>query len=91
MGIATAEVEIRNVMGIHLRPASSIVQIANQYPDCELTITKNGQSINGKSIMSVIMLAAEQGSILKLETQGPDCEKLLAALVALIEAGFGEE
>jgi phosphocarrier protein len=91
MEICVTEVEIRNVMGIHLRPASSMVQLANQYPDCEVTLTKDGQSVNGKSIMSVIMLAAEQGSVLKVEVHGPDCEKLLAALIALIEGKFGEE
>ena len=88
---ATAHVEIKNMMGIHLRPASSLVQVSNRYPDCEVSITKDGQTVDGKSIMSVIMLAASQGSMLKFDVHGVGCEKLLADLVALVESKFGEE
>ena len=88
---ATAHVEIKNMMGIHLRPASSLVQLSNRYPDCEVSITKDGQTVDGKSIMSVIMLAASQGSMLKVDVHGVGCEKLLADLVALVESKFGEE
>jgi len=87
---STAQVEITNVMGIHLRPASSMVQIANQYPDCEVALTKDGQTVDGKSIMSVIMLAAEQGSSLKIDVKGLNGQKMLDELVALIQSGFGE-
>ena len=88
---ATAHVEIKNMMGIHLRPASSLVQVSNRYPDCEVSITKDGQTVDGKSIMSVIMLAASQGSMLKFDVRGVGSEKLLADLVALVESKFGEE
>ena len=91
MGEATGEVEITNMMGIHLRPASSIVQASNKYPECEVELTKDGQMVNGKSIMSVIMLAAEQGSMIEITVTGEHCEALLADLVALIESKFGEE
>ena len=87
----TAEVEIRNMMGIHLRPASNPVQICNRYPDCDVTLTKDDQSVNGRSIMGVIMLAAEQGSVLKIEVKGKKCEELLAEMIALVENKFGEE
>jgi phosphocarrier protein HPr len=91
MDVSTAEVQIQNMMGIHLRPASSLVQICNRYPDCEVALTKDGQTVNGKSIMSVVMLAAEQGSSLKIEVTGNDSEQLLADLVNLIDGKFGEE
>ncbi|MFW6303296.1 MAG: HPr family phosphocarrier protein [Candidatus Sumerlaeota bacterium] len=91
MSSASARVEIQNVMGIHLRPASSIVQIANQYPDCEVELSKDGQSVNGRSIMGVIMLAAEQGSIVDIKVTGDGCEDLLKEIVELIDGKFGEE
>jgi phosphocarrier protein len=91
MQTVVGHVEIKNMMGIHLRPASSLVQIANQYPDCEVELTKDGQAVNGKSIMSVIMLAAEQGSTLKIEVRGDKADQLLSELVNLVEGKFGEE
>lgn len=91
MSTASAQVEIRNAMGIHLRPASSVVQICNQYPDCEVEISKDGLTINGKSIMSVIMLAAEKGSVLDIRVTGDGSEALLKELIQLIESKFGEE
>lgn len=78
-------------MGIHLRPASSVVQVCNQYPDCEVEISKDGLTVNGKSIMSVIMLAAEKGSLLDIKVMGRDSEALLKELIHLIENKFGEE
>ncbi|MBN1866922.1 HPr family phosphocarrier protein [Candidatus Sumerlaeota bacterium] len=91
MKSACADVEIKNTLGIHLRPASQIVQLCNQYPGCEVELSKEGQTVNGKSIMNVIMLAAEQGSMLKIEVRGDQCEDLLARLIQLIETKFGEE
>jgi phosphocarrier protein HPr len=91
MSSASAKVEIQNVMGIHLRPASSIVQAANQHPDCDVELSKDGQSVNGRSIMGVIMLAAEQGSIVDIKVTGEGCEDLLKELVELIDNKFGEE
>jgi phosphocarrier protein HPr len=91
MKTASAEVEVTNTLGIHLRPASQMVQMCNQYPDCEVDLCKEGQTVNGKSIMNVIMLASEQGSSLRIEVRGAQCEELLAKLVALIANKFGEE
>jgi len=91
MPTVSAEVEIKNMMGIHLRPASAIVQATNRFPDCEVQLTKDGQTVNGKSIMSVIMLAAEQGSRIRIDVEGNGAEQLLADMVKLIEDGFGEE
>jgi phosphocarrier protein len=91
MSIAIGKASIKNTMGIHLRPASSLVQTCNRYPDCEVEFAKDGQSVNGKSIMGVIMLAAEQGSEIEIKVVGDECNQLLAELVALIDAKFNEE
>lgn len=91
MSSASTQVEIKNMMGIHLRPASNLVQIATRYPDCEVNLSKDGQTVNGKSIMSVIMLAAEQGSTVDVEVTGPGCENLLQEIVELVDGKFGEE
>jgi phosphocarrier protein HPr len=91
MEVATAEVEICNLMGIHLRPASNLVQICNQFPACEVEFSKGGLTVNGKSIMSVIMLAAEKGSVIGIRVTGDECRELLDQLVALVKGKFGEE
>ncbi len=80
---------VRNRMGLHARPAALIVQTANKFP-CEVTLEKDGQNVNGKSIMGVLMLAATQGSIITVRTEGSDAEPALKALGELVQAGFGE-
>jgi phosphocarrier protein HPr len=85
-----AWVRIKNSLGLHLRPASQMVKLANQFVDCEVTLGKDGQSINAKSIMGVIMLAAEQGSELIVEAHGERSEEAVGAIVQMIEDGFGE-
>jgi phosphocarrier protein HPr len=85
-----AEVTIKNGLGLHLRPASQLVKIASKFDKCEIFLKKDGQSVNAKSIMGVIMLAAEQGSQLVIEALGDGSEDAVKALVELIEAGFGE-
>lgn len=85
-----ATVTIPNSLGLHLRPASQLVKLASQYEGCEVFLTKDSQTINAKSIMGVIMLAAEQGSKLTVEASGGSSEAAVMALVELIETGFGE-
>jgi phosphocarrier protein len=82
---------IKNKLGLHLRPASQLVKIANQFPDSEISIAKDGQEVNAKSIMGVVMLAAELGCELEIEAVGPSADEALASLGRLIEDGFGEE
>ena len=84
-------VRIKNKLGLHLRPASQLVKIASKYDDCDIQICKDGQQINAKSIMGVIMLAAEQGSELLIEAKGESAAEVLSNLEQLIESGFGEE
>ncbi len=85
-----ATVIIPNSLGLHLRPASQLVKLASRFDKCEITLTKEGQTINAKSIMGVIMLAAEQGSEISIEAHGEDSADAVTELVQMIENGFGE-
>ena len=88
----TAQVELRNKHGLHARPAHLFVQTANAYA-ASLQVSRQGgdERVDGKSIMGMMMLAAEQGAVLSLESEGPDADAQVRALVELVEAGFGEE
>jgi phosphocarrier protein HPr len=83
------EVTIRNRTGLHTRPAAALVKTAARFK-AEFYIIKDGMEINGKSIIGVMTLAAEQGAILLLRFEGPDEEDACAAIVDLIERGFDE-
>lgn len=85
----TREVTISNKLGLHARAAAKLVNIANGYP-AEVTLEKQGQQINGKSIMGVMMLAASQGTRLKLEVDGGDELAAADALADLVNDRFGE-
>jgi phosphocarrier protein len=85
-----ATVAINNALGLHLRPASQVVKLASQFQGCEIYLSKDGQTVNAKSIMGVIMLAAEQGSQLVVEAFGERSAEAVAALVELVESGFGD-
>ena len=83
--------EVFNRMGIHARPAAMIVRIANNY-ESELWVEKDGEEVNGKSIMGLMMLAAGQGSKLKFNASGDaaSCESLLTDLEELFARKFDE-
>ena len=83
------EVTISNRLGLHARAAAKLVGVANGY-GAEVTLEKQGQRVNGKSIMGVMMLAAECGSTLSFRAQGPDETEAVEALVTLVDTGFGE-
>ncbi len=85
----TREVPIVNQQGLHARPAAQLVKLASKFI-AHIEIEKDGMSINAKSIMGVMMLAAEQGSLVLLKADGDDAEAALEALVALVAGGFGE-
>ncbi len=85
------EVTISNTQGLHARPAAQFVRVASKYPDAELTVCKDSMSVNGKSIIGIMMLAAGPGSVLQLKAEGDRSEELLDDLRQLIESGFGEE
>lgn len=81
---------IRNKLGLHARAASFFVQEANRYSS-EVFIVKDGQEVNGKSILGVLMLAAPKGSEITLRIEGEDAEAAMDGLGRLIEDRFGEE
>lgn len=82
-------VTIVNKAGLHTRPAATLVKIAAKFKS-EFFISKNGLRINGKSIIGVMTLAAEAGSNLELEFNGPDEAEMAEAVISLIETGFNE-
>jgi len=87
--VITRDVTIVNPLGLHARPAAQLVKLASGFSS-HLEIEKDGMAINAKSIMGVMMLAAEQGSSVTLKADGSDADAALDALAALISAGFGE-
>ena len=80
---------IVNQEGLHARPAARIVRLASTF-DSDIEILKDGVAVNGKSIMGVMMLAAECGSEITIRAKGPDAEQAVAALAQLVASGFGE-
>jgi phosphocarrier protein len=83
------EAKIVNKLGIHARPAAEIVKTAGKFKS-NITIVRDDLEVNAKSIMGVMMLAAECGSTLQLKAEGPDASEALDALERLIESKFGE-
>jgi len=83
------EVTVTNRAGLHTRPASMIVRTASQF-EAEFFIQKDGYEINGKSIIGVMTLAAEQGATLTLIFEGPDENEASAAMQKIFADGFGE-
>jgi phosphocarrier protein len=82
-------VTIINELGLHARPAAQFVRTAAQFAS-SIELERDGSVVNGKSIMGVMMLAAECGAVVTVRADGPDAAAAVDALVALIEAGFGE-
>lgn len=80
---------IKNRLGLHARAAAQLVQLVAGFK-AELTIVKDGQTVNGKSIMGLMMLAASQGATIEVDANGEDAEQMLEAIEALIEARFHE-
>jgi phosphocarrier protein HPr len=83
------EATIVNLEGLHARPAARIVRLANGFA-AEIQLAKDGLEVNGKSIMGVMMLAAEFGSSIVIRADGPDAEQAVQALAELVATGFGE-
>jgi phosphocarrier protein HPr len=83
------EVIVKNRLGMHLRAAAVFIKLANTFK-CEITVDKNGQTANGKSIMGLMALAASSGTKLKLKAEGPDAAEALEKLKKLVDDRFGE-
>jgi phosphocarrier protein HPr len=84
------EIPIVNRLGLHARPAAMFVRIASRYRS-EIWVSKEGEEVNGKSIMGLMMLAAGQGSKLRIRCEGPDAAKAIEELEELINARFNED
>jgi len=84
------DLTIPNRLGLHARPAAMFVRIASRYRS-EIWVSKEGEEVNGKSIMGLMMLAAGQGSKLHVRCEGPDADKAIEEIEALIKAGFNED
>ena len=87
--MAERSVQILNKNGLHARPAAEIVKLLARFQS-EVIIIRDGTEVNGKSIMGVMMLAAECGSTLVVRAEGADADQALEALAALIQNKFGE-
>jgi phosphocarrier protein len=87
--VVETEVVVNNRLGLHARPAAAFVKITNRY-NSEITVSKNGFEVNGKSIMGVMMLGASQGSQLRLRAEGEDAEALIREIVDLVNSKFNE-
>jgi len=83
------DVEIINKLGLHARASAKLSQVANQFKS-EVHLERNGNKVNAKSIMGVMMLAAAKGSAIGIETSGPDESEAMQALLDLIQDKFGE-
>ncbi len=82
---------VQNKMGIHARPAAMIVRISNKYANVDVWVEKDGERVNGKSIMSLMMLAAGKGSQLKFIVEGESAGAMLEELDILFGRKFDEE
>jgi len=83
------EVEIVNKLGLHARASAKLTQVAGQF-QADVWLSRNGRRVNAKSIMGVMMLAAAKGSILLVETDGPDEADAMRAIQELVADRFGE-
>lgn len=89
MAVIERRVRIVNELGLHARPAAEFVKLASKFKS-EIRVRRDDMTVNGKSIMGVMTLAAEQGSELVITADGGDAEEAVKALVALVESGFRE-
>lgn len=87
----TQTLTVENKMGIHARPAAMIVRISNKYPNTDIYVEKDGEQVNGKSIMSLMMLAAGKGSEIKFVAEGEDAQTMLSEITDLFNRKFDEE
>jgi phosphocarrier protein HPr len=85
-----ATVKIVNKKGLHARASAKMVEAAARFQSC-ITVTKDGQCVDARSIMGLMMLAASMGSDVEIAAEGADAEDAMVAILALVEAKFGED
>jgi len=88
--VMTKDFHVLNKLGIHARPAAMFVKTANRF-HCEIFVEKDGEKVNGKSIMGLMMLAAGPGSKVTVHAHGHDASQALTELETLINRRFDEE
>ena len=88
--ILRAKAIITNKRGLHARASAKIVEASARFQS-DIYIVKDGVAVNGRSIMGLMMLAASMGAVVEITAEGPDAEQAMTALLALVEAKFGEE
>lgn len=86
----TKQLTVQNKLGIHARPAAQFVRVASRFQS-DVTVEKDDESVDGKSIMGLMMLAVGWGSVITVSADGPDEEATMEALAALVDSKFGEE
>jgi phosphocarrier protein HPr len=86
---AQRELVVINKLGIHARPAALFVKLANRFT-CNILVEKDGEQVNGKSIMGLMMLAAGPGTKLVISCEGEDCHQALDEIEALVQRKFDE-
>lgn len=87
---STREFTVLNRLGLHARPSAQFVKLCSRFK-CEVFVEKDGEQVNGKSIMGLMMLAAGMGSKLKVTCEGADCEKAVCEIGELINRKFDED
>ena len=90
MSEASRKVDIINERGMHARASAKFVKLAAEF-DAEISVSRDGQTVDARSIMGLMMLAAGPGSSVELKAEGPDAEAALQALAALVANRFDEE
>ena len=89
-GAATRTVDIINKRGLHARASAKFVKMASTF-DAEVRVSKDGQTVDARSIMGLMMLAAGPGCCIEIEAEGPEAAPALEALTALVSARFDED
>ncbi len=89
MSVVRGRFEVRNRLGLHARAATKLVQLAAKFP-CEITVSRDGQVANAKSVMGVLLLCGSQGTSLDVEAMGEHAEQAVREIGALIDGLFGE-
>ena len=86
----TKDLVVSNKLGVHARPAAMFVKVANRF-ECDIYVEKDGETVNGKSIMGLMMLAAGPGSRLRVRASGDDAAQAIGEIEALLKRKFDED
>lgn len=89
MRVARGSFLVKNRLGLHARAAAKLVNVASKYP-CEISVSRDGQGANAKSVMGVLLLCGAQGTSLDVEARGDQAAEAVTAIGALIDDRFGE-